>query len=110
MPKTAFVLVMALAMGLALVTTAGAICGDTKVECWAKNPNSGEHNVKAGLITVDACYDAGEMSCGPCASICSLTSVCNSAYPDDCQGNCWTYWYGTKSHAWRSCGPTGWRP
>jgi hypothetical protein len=101
---TATVLILGVAAG------AGAICGDTEVQCWAKNPVSGEHNIKVGLITVDACYHAGEMSCAPCAGMCSLKPRCDTTYPEECQGSCWTYWYGPNSHAWRSCGPSGWRP
>lgn len=44
---------------------AQAICGHATIECWGKNPDTGEHNVKVGELPVGACHSARNMSCTP---------------------------------------------
>jgi len=109
-------MICAVLLALSLLTVLGAAqawakCGNTEVTCWGPHPDTKEHNVFAGKITVEACYSASDASCPPCAGMCSLQAVCNAAYPVTCKGKCWLWWHGNKTGATGWCRGDGtWRP
>lgn len=94
---------------------ANADCKDTKVKCWGKHADTGEHTIPCGEITVGACYTLKWGQCIPCAeanqeNFCGYKSNCNSAFPNCCDGNCWVSWKGFMGLNKLACGKGGWQP
>lgn len=114
--KTALPAVMLLVFLSALVLgnadcARAEMCGNTQVQCWAKIGNSDVPNLKVGEVTVDACYNARNMSCAPCnADICVYRSWCNNHFPTRCKGKCKTFWRSQNTTHRIACGPSGWQP